>query len=131
METNHPESPEAEAFRQARRPILFFAWLGLSGMTLLGLFALAWTAICLIYFPDHIGALTGDTIAFCLLILIAVTSAAYGVRAFLALLRCGRYLAADGDLGLALEQHRLFWRRGAILSGLLLLEILGLMVVCP
>jgi hypothetical protein len=128
MATDHPE---AEAFRQARRPILIFAWLGLSGMTLLGLGALTWVAIMLTFFPDHIGALTGDTIAFCLFILIAVTSAAYGVRAFLALLRCGRHLAADGDLGLALEQHRLFWRRGTILSGLLLLEILGLMVVCP
>ena len=128
MATDHPE---AEAFRQARRPILFFAWLGLVGMTLLGLGALTWVAIVLTYLPGHIEALDRDTIAFCLFILIAVTSAAYGVRAFLALLRCGRHLAADGDLGLALEQHRLFWRRGTILSGLLLLEILSLLVVCP
>jgi hypothetical protein len=127
MATDHPE---AEAFRQARRPILFFAWLGLVGMTLLGLGALTWVAIVLTYLPGHIEALDRDTIAFCLFILTAATCA-YGVRAFLALLRCGRHLAADGDLGLALEQHRLFWRRGTILSGLLLLEILGLMVVCP
>jgi hypothetical protein len=127
MNPDNAESPDADVFREARTSILVMAWLGLIGMILLGLGALTWAVMMLIYFPDHIGALTGDTIAFCLGVLAAATGA-YGARTFRSLLRCGRHLGADGELGPALEQHRLFWRQGAILSGLLLLETLGFMV---
>lgn len=81
MNPDNTDSPPAEIFRKARTSILVMAWLGLVGMILLGLGALTWAVMMLILFPDHIGTLTGDTIAFCLGVLAAATGA-YGVRTF-------------------------------------------------
>jgi hypothetical protein len=107
METSSSADFASATFRQARTSIVVMAWLGLVALGLLGLSVLAWTA------SDQTGS--------CLYLLTAATCF-YGLRAFWHLLRCGRNLAADGDLGAALGHHRLFWLHGAILSGLLLAE---------
>ena len=115
-----PEHPEAEIFRQARTSILTFAWVGLVSIALLGLGAMTIVGICVIYLRGYGG--TSDTIALYDYFAVAPTCV-YGGWTFLHLLRCGRSLGAGQDIGLALEQHRLFWQHGAILSGLLLTEV--------
>lgn len=115
-----PEDPEAEILRQARTSILTFAWIGLASITLLGLGALTIAGICVIYLSGYGG--TADKVALCDYFAVAPTCV-YGGWTFLHLLRCGRSLGPGQDIGLALEHHRRFWQHGAILSGLLLTEV--------
>jgi hypothetical protein len=115
-----PEHPEAEIFRQARTSILTFAWIGLVSITLLGLGALALATIALLLLGGHEGAWGKISLA---LYLTAFATCIYGGWTFLHLLRCGQKLTAGQDIDLALEHHRRFWQHGAILSGLMLAEV--------